>query len=33
VVKEMTYEVCPGCEERVDVHSVRKHRDAAGGAM
>ena len=33
VVKEMTYEVCPACGERVDVHSVRKHRDAAGGAM
>jgi hypothetical protein len=33
VVKEMTYEVCPACGERCDVHAVRKHRDAASGSM
>ena len=31
VIKELTYEVCPGCGERCGVASVRKFRDLGEG--
>jgi ssDNA-binding Zn-finger/Zn-ribbon topoisomerase 1 len=33
VVKEMTYEVCPGCGARCGVAGVVKHRDVSNGTM
>jgi len=33
VVKEMDYDVCPGCGARCGVAAVRKLRDVGGGVM
>ena len=33
VVKEMTYDVCPRCHERIGVSAVRKVKDIGGGVM